>query len=205
MVERGGPTTQSGILYQNSVAALYLGRLCDITQRSESDSVQSVKVEALENVDDIVVTFADEHKEYIQTKETISVGDNAWNKLWMSFLSQYRKKDFKYGQDQLVFQIGERLPKLNSMSGLCERASDNANIESYKERLTLEQKSLLDRIRVILPPDDLANLDFVQFLSHVRVEFWELSQIERDLVPLWMPQSNLPQMILFRLLRDRIG
>ena len=28
MTERGGPTTQSGIFYQNTITALYLGRLC---------------------------------------------------------------------------------------------------------------------------------------------------------------------------------
>ena len=50
MPERGGPTTQSGILYQNSIAALYLGRLCDATQRPASDFVQSVRVEAPEDV-----------------------------------------------------------------------------------------------------------------------------------------------------------
>ncbi len=205
MAERGGPTTQSGILYQNSVTALYLGRLCDATQRPASDLIQSVRVEAPENVDDIVVTFADEHKEYIQAKEIISAGDTAWNKLWKDFLAQYRRKDFNYGQDQLVFQIGEWRPEFKVLRGLCERAVDNANIEAYKERLTLEHKSLLDKIRALLPPDDLADLDFVQFLTHIRIGFWDLSHIKRDLVPHWMPQTNKPQMIIFRLLRDRVG
>ena len=39
MPETGGPTTQSGILYQNSIAALFLGRLCDATPRPENERV----------------------------------------------------------------------------------------------------------------------------------------------------------------------
>jgi hypothetical protein len=205
MVERGGPTTQSGILYQNSVAALYLGRLCDATQRPASDFLQKVRIEAPEHVDDIVVVFADEHKEYIQAKETIRVGDNAWQKLWKNFLDQYRRKEFHNGADQLVFQIGEKQPKLDTLQELCNRAVANANIEVYKARLTLEQKSLLEKIRAILPIDSFADADFLEFLSHIRVECWDLSHIEKDLVPLWIPESNFPKKVIFRLLRDRVG
>ncbi len=37
MAEAGGTAIQSGIHYQNSVAALYLGRLLDPRQRTASD------------------------------------------------------------------------------------------------------------------------------------------------------------------------
>jgi len=205
MTERGGPTTQSGILYQNSVAALYLGRLCDATWRPESKIVQSVRVEAPEEVDDIVVTFADEHKEYIQAKETIKVGDNAWNKLWKALVAQYRKTDFKAGKDRLGLYFGDRLPNLNILRDLLERASHNTDLEAYKNRLTKKQKVLLERIRESLGLEGLTDADFVQFLSHIHVEFWERSYIERDLVPYWMPQSNKRTKIIFRLLRDRVG
>ena len=39
MAEAGGPTTQSGIPYQNSIAALYLGRMIDPAPRSKRDRV----------------------------------------------------------------------------------------------------------------------------------------------------------------------
>ena len=42
MAERGGPTTQAGIHYQNSVSALYLGRLCDAAPRPERARVVEV-------------------------------------------------------------------------------------------------------------------------------------------------------------------
>lgn len=81
MPEAGGPTTQSGILYQNSVAALYMGRLCDATPRPDTHSVIEVRVEAPEDVDDIVITFADNHCTYIQTKESVRKHDEPWEKL----------------------------------------------------------------------------------------------------------------------------
>lgn len=59
MPERGGPTTQSGILYQNSVTALHLGRLCDEAARPAADRVVQVRVEAPEDVDDTVVWYSD--------------------------------------------------------------------------------------------------------------------------------------------------
>lgn len=46
MSEGGGTSNQSGILYQDSVAALYLGRLCDPTPRPDSDAVIQVQDEA---------------------------------------------------------------------------------------------------------------------------------------------------------------
>ena len=115
----------------------------------------------------------------IQAKETIRVGDPAWNKLWKDFLAQYKRTDFKTGVDRLVFQIGERQPELVVLRELCNRAVANADINAYKDRLTLEQKLLLEKIRSILPIDSLTDLDFVQFLSRIRVEFWDLSYIEK--------------------------
>ena len=57
MAESGGTTTQSGIYYQNSIAALYLGRLVDSQPRSAIDRVVEVRVEAPEHEDDIVIVM----------------------------------------------------------------------------------------------------------------------------------------------------
>jgi hypothetical protein len=59
MSETGGPTNESGILYQNSIAALFLGRMCDVARRPDQERVYSVRVEAPVDVDDVLVTFAD--------------------------------------------------------------------------------------------------------------------------------------------------
>ena len=59
MAERGGPTTQAGIRYQDQVAALYLGRMLDPRERPRRDQPVEVRIEAPQSVDDFVVRFAD--------------------------------------------------------------------------------------------------------------------------------------------------
>ena len=118
--ELGGPTTQSGIFYQNSVAALYLGRLCDAAMQPKHLRVSRVRVEAPTVVDDIVVTFADKHKLYIHVKEKVSSGDGAWQKVWIDFDEQFHQNTFQRGKDRLLFQIGEFHNDHNELKGLCK-------------------------------------------------------------------------------------
>lgn len=94
-MERGGTTTQSGILYQNSIAALYLGRLCDSTPRPDKYAVEAVRIEAPSAVDDIVVTHRDGHRAFIQAKENIRDNDEAWQGLWKAFENQFWNADFR--------------------------------------------------------------------------------------------------------------
>jgi hypothetical protein len=56
-----------------------------------------------------------------------------------------------------------------------------------------------------LPPELLNTGDLLAFFTHVDVEIYSLLQLERDLVPYWMPPSSAPPKQLFRLLRDRVG
>jgi hypothetical protein len=78
MREAGGPANQSGIFYQNSIDALFLGRLCDLTPQLDKDEVVFVRIEARERVEDIVVTYRDGHQEFIQAKENLRENDDAW-------------------------------------------------------------------------------------------------------------------------------
>ena len=61
MAESGRTTTQLGIRYQNSVAALYLGRLCAPDGYPDHDQPETVRVEAPGYVDDIVIRYLDRH------------------------------------------------------------------------------------------------------------------------------------------------
>ena len=81
MSEFGGTATQSGIYYQNSIAALYLGRLIDSQLHMANDRVIEVRVEAPEHVDDIVVHHADGGRSYIQAKEQLKINGEEWQKL----------------------------------------------------------------------------------------------------------------------------
>lgn len=93
-MERGGPTTQSGILYQNSITALYLDRLCDPRSYEYSERVVRVRVEAPDTVDDTVVEYADQHIMYIQAKENISPNGKVWIKLWADFCELFLDDHF---------------------------------------------------------------------------------------------------------------
>jgi len=106
MAEAGGPTTQSGILYQNSIAALYLGRMIDPVSRPARERVAEVRVEAPTHVDDIVVIFADGHTAYIQAKENIEPRGDVWVRLWKSLQAQFNSPEFKRGKDRLVLHLG---------------------------------------------------------------------------------------------------
>ncbi len=204
MSERGGPTTQSGILYQNSVAALYLGRLCDATSRPDAERVIEVRVEAPTGVDDVVVTFADTHKAYIQAKESVHAGDAAWRNLWQDFEAEFWTNDFQRGKDRLLLHIGEVQNEHHELRELCDRARHKDYIEWYN-RMTTPQQALVEKIKRLLNPRSLSDTNLLAFFGHIEVEIWSLRQIERDMAPYWMPQSDQQPITLFSLLRDRVG
>ncbi len=180
MRERGGPTTQSGIWYQNSVAALYIGRLCDATLRPDSRRVIQVRVEAPEEVDDTVVTFADHHRVYIQSKESIRKTEAAWTKLWRDFDVQFHKASFQRGRDRLLLHVGEYRDEHDALRGLCERASTSESYAEWWRRLTKPQKALLENIKPLLDPELLSDSNLLAFFDHIDIEIWSLEQIERD-------------------------
>ncbi|HEX2094842.1 MAG TPA: hypothetical protein VHG28_20755 [Longimicrobiaceae bacterium] len=206
MRERGGPTTQSGILYQNSVAALYLGRLCDETARPDSDRVVRVRVEAPEDVDDIVVYYADEHVVYVQAKENIRENHTAWRGAWRDFAAQYAAGHFVRGRDILRLHIGEPHEEHLELQSLCDRARTSEGPGEWRDRLTAVQQRLVSRVETLLGPDLPGEEDALRsFFAHVEVEIWPLLQVERDLVRTFMPATNQLPIVLFRLLRDRVG
>ncbi len=205
MSERGGPTTQSGILYQNSVAALYLGRLCDATPRLDAERVIEVRVEAPTEVDDVVVTFADTHKAYIQAKESIHVGDAAWRNLWQDFEAEFWKNNFHRDKDRLLLHVGEVQNEHHDLRELCDRACHSKDHIEWYNRMTKPQQALVEKIKPLLNPRSLNDTNLLAFFGHIEVEIGPLRQIERDMAPHWMPQSNQQPITLFRLLRDRVG
>src|ERR1700754_4681191 len=150
MRERGGPTAQSGIIYQNSIAALYLGRLCDITPRPEHERICKVRVEAPEHVDDIVITFADGHRIYVQAKENIRSHHEAWEKLWRDFAAQFARVDFQRGKDRLAIYIGEIYDEHHQLRELCNRAVDSESYIEWGNRLTSTQQALIEKVKPLL-------------------------------------------------------
>ena len=205
MLKLGGQTTQSGILYQNTIAALYLGRLCDSSERILSDQVRYVHVETPNKVDDVVVTFADNHKVYIQAKENINPSDNVWKGLWHDFDEEFSQIDFVKNVDFLQLQVGTERADIRAIQEICERAEKSTKPSEWLASLTKKQLGLLEKIKSLLSPR-LWNEDAIfQFFKHIKVEIWTLTHIERDLLSNWMPRCNQTYTHLFRLLRDRVG
>jgi len=204
MSERGGPTTQAGIHYQNSVSALYLGRMCDAAPRPDRGRIVEVRVEAPTEVDDTIVRFADGHRRYIQVKVDVRQGDRAWRKLWKDFDAQFRGEGFERGRDRLLLCVGEFRPEHHELRQLCQRAVTSEDYEELWARLTRPQQALVREIDSIRS-GSVGEADVLEFLGHVDVEVWTLQHIEDALLPAWMPESNAPPAALFGLLRDYVA
>lgn len=201
-MERGGTTTQSGIIYQNTITALYLGRLIDTKSRQKNQTVVKVRAEAPEEVDDIVVTFADGHKEYYQVKESLELGA-PWNKMWKDFWKQINHSDFNYN-DKVVIATPTS-PLIEQVLELSRRASTSKDVGEWNQRLTQQLKTTLNKIREIFNPT-LDNKDTFLLLKEVNFElFGTLEYIERDVIQYWMPESNNSKENLFSILRDKVG
>jgi hypothetical protein len=214
MSEAGGPTTQSGILYQNSIAALYLGRLCDAASRPDGERVIRVRVEAPTEVDDTVVTFANTRDLYIQAKENVRAGDDAWKKLWRDFAKQFQEPDFQYGHDRLALYTGTIHDEHHIVAALCDRARGKESYTEWWSSLNKAQRDMVTRLRLLVDTAlivdsalrvNASTEDIREFFASIDIVIWTRDHIERDLVYSWMPLSNQPPWTLFRLLRDRIG
>lgn len=205
MSERGGPTTQSGIFYQNSVAALFLGELCDGRPVSASERVTDVRVEAPEHVDDVVVTYADGHRTFIQAKEALQPQTRPWTGLWKDFEDQFWSSGFGRTNDRLFLYVGERRDDHHQLEELCRRAAGHTEYITWQNGLSTSQKGLVSRIRALFEAEHQADEDVYSFFRQVDVVVLPLEDIERDKAPVRMPPASVPAFTLFRLLRDRIG
>jgi hypothetical protein len=202
MAESGGTTTQSGIYYQNSIAALYLGKLVDSSRTSE-EPIESVRVEAPEAVDDVVVTYSNGKKEYIQAKERLNSSSDEWKKLWFSFKTQANICQSQGQSYSLILSISNTDSTIQELKELCERAKGKENTEEWIDSLNTAQKKIVTKIT---QPTILSNNDAIyDLLKTVEVKVIPQGDIETDYCPNWMPNSNQSKIILFSHLRDMIG
>jgi len=202
MAESGGATTQSGIYYQNSIAALYLGRLVD-SSRTSADTIESVRVEAPEAVDDVVVTYSNGKKEYIQAKERLTSSSEEWKKLWFSFKTQADICQSKSQSYSLILAISNTDSTMQALKELCERAKGKENTQEWIDSLNSDQQKIVTKI---IQPDILSNNDDIyNLLQTVEVKVMPLSDIEKDYCPNWIPNNNQSKIILFSHLRGMVG
>ena len=86
---------------------------------------------------------------------------------------------------------------------LCERAKGKQNHEEWLDSLSLDLKTVRDKIvDALAEKTDQAVFELVRF---VEVWIWPLDTIERDMIPLWIPPSSSSTETLFDLLRGKVG
>jgi len=198
MTEAGGPTAQAGIYYQNSVAALYLGRLIDPSKRSVRERVISVRIEAPAHVDDVVVRYADGTSHFIQAKSALRMGDDVWRSLWRSFVQQRRSMA---EDDRLILVLGQPTDLATDLKECSGRATA-LNLKEWHERLTVSQARIARDVEAVsgLAQDDVLNL-----FKHMDVLIYPAQFLERELPSLWMPPASAPANPLHAVLRDLAG
>jgi len=192
--EAGGPATQAGILYQNQITALYLGRMIDRRERPPYDQPVHIRVEAPECVDDFVIRFADGGRRFFQVKSSLRATGAVWDTLWLSF-NQQLESDFKFN-DRLELVLGASIELGSDLSEIVKRHESSSCIE-WMHRLTTAQRKLVNSIKAILS-DDIESV--FRIVKKLDVSLWSSDSLVRDLVPNWMPVSTVSNVVLFNTL-----
>jgi hypothetical protein len=200
VAERGGASTQDGIFYQNTVAARYLADLLELTQLPPRERVLEVRVEAPSDVDDVVVRFADGHRDWLQAKIRIQASGDAWNSLWYNLAAQAQSPEFG-SEDRLVIVLGDPDDTARALRGLCERAVIASDRVEWRDRLTDTHHKLLLGIERASGP----SVDPFELLRRTTVEIAPLEEIERSFERRRLGAASALPARFLSLLRDIAG
>jgi hypothetical protein len=183
----GGPTNQSGVGYQNAVAALYLGRLCDATRRPPSEIVDAVRVETQGPVDDIEVAFGNGARRWMQAKERVSVSSAEWKALWLAFAEKRRAIDVTRG-DRIVLWLGTASKAQEDLREAARRAHGARSALEWWSDLSKDQQDAIESIETILRTAGDRAASFELFRG-VEIEIASREHLT-DRVPLWVPAAR---------------
>lgn len=200
MPEAGGPATQAGIFYQNSVAALMLADLLDFDPLPARERVVEVRVEAPEDVDDVVIRYADDHRQFLNVKLSLTTGNSAWPQVWRSLSQQHASPNFG-GNDRLTIVVGESSTDSQALTGLCERAAFSLDERELRSRLTRAQCAAFDSIANIVGSCEAA-LDLLRSTS---VRYLSEAEIQSELGRRRLAGGQTPPPRLLSDLRDIAG
>ncbi|HEL2965624.1 TPA: hypothetical protein UL939_003983 [Stenotrophomonas maltophilia] len=201
MTESGGTTTQSGIYYQNSITALYLGALLDMRPPPGGSSrIISVRAEAPEDIDDTVVRYENGATLYIQAKESLSTHGDAWEKFWSSAEQQAKKSLGE--KDKFLLVLGTLGLKLENLRETLERAQGKESIIEWKNSLNREHTKIANSILGALTTSDDNAFSIIR---RTRAEFVTINTIEQSGAREWMPAASEDPVSLHGRLRDCCG
>lgn len=200
MAEAGGTTTHAGIEYQDSIAAIHLGRLLNPASDLQNQ-VLKVTIEATTHVDDIVVEFADGRTEFIQAKTKVQTSSKAWSKLWGDFSRQYQDAMFRANHDRLILWTEYAEKHQVIVRDICNRARTYDDSTDWRASLNNEQINL---INTHISPHLSMGMDSEnaqhRLLKCVEVRFLSQEDIENERVDFYMPAGSHKPLTLFRLL-----
>ncbi len=200
---RGGASNQSGIFYQNSIAALYLGGLLDSSPKTYDKRVIEVRVEAPEHVDDIVITFENSARTFIQAKEKLVTSGKTWENLWYDFVNQW-KLFTPESNDRLILYIGSNTEKDHNLEEAFRRIKGSANLKEWSSSHTKKTAVLIKGIQSCISEIVPDSQEFFHFCTNISVNIQTLNQIEEN-VNFRIPESNKEKITVFSLLRDKCG
>lgn len=177
--EAGGPTTHAGINFQNCIAVLRVARMLSGTEFGENSlgKIIAVRSEAPTEVDDVVVTYSSQRREYIQAKLRVSSGDSAWDVMWQHVYKQYQQPDFNREDLGDIITIAiQWTTQAADLDNLLTRALTSESYTVWQQRITQPQSKLLESLLNLLQAD---GEEMLRFCKHVRV--WRVTY---DLDPL---------------------
>ena len=154
MTEAGGATTQAGIYYQNTVAAMQLAELLDLQDVPARERVVGVRVEAPTDVDDIIVDYADGHRHFLSAKLSLRAAGKAWDNLWADLQAEATATTTR-PDDRLSIVVAKRTMISDTVTKLCTIAANSVDAAEFSGRLTAPQRETFNKIRP--PKDSLAD------------------------------------------------
>ncbi|MBR1225228.1 hypothetical protein JQ600_09890 [Bradyrhizobium sp. AUGA SZCCT0176] len=200
MAEPAGPSTQEGIFYQNSVAAQYLAELLSLQRMPPAERVVEVRVEAPAHVDDIVVRYADGHRDWIQAKSNLRQSGEPWDGLWKSFAAQAADRTFG-PDDRLVIAMGRRTALSDRMQALIDRASTSDNASELLARVGPETVQTYRAIEEAIP----SAVSPFRLLRFTELRVLPLADIEAWFTRLDLGTASAVPRPLLSNLRDTVG
>ncbi len=171
MADKGGPTTQAGIDYQNKIATLFLGRMIDPGPWPKSEEIIEVRNEdPTADVDDVVIRCQDDHTVWIQVKWNMEKSGKTWIKFWQHMITQ---RWGKFGdRDRLVLVMGQSPNWVKDLKEICGKAYGASNLielvslgdqtKEWQMRLSETQKKLVDDIAEKILGEHIASKNSVQ-------------------------------------------
>jgi len=198
---KGGPANQSGIYFQNTYAVLYLAKLLNPVA-TDSNKVVSVRVEAPQEVDDIVVIFSNGQRLFIQAKLGLNPSGETWAKLWNDSVTQYKDVSFN-PEDRICIALADAPNWAKNLYEACKKAQANQAYIKWQECLAKSEIKILEKVRSALP-HKLTDQEFLEFIKINEVDRVIQEQLEERILP-YLPDAEPSKEELLMKLRDLCG